>query len=100
MKNELAGGRLPSGKFGANAAWWWITMLAFNLNAAMKRLVLGGSFLHRGLKSIRFHLIHIAARLVKGANHVKLRISRGMEALGILIRARESMKVLAELQRG
>ena len=32
---------MPSGLFGANAAWWALTILAFNLNAAMKRLALG-----------------------------------------------------------
>jgi len=24
MKEDLAGGNLPSGAFGVNAAWWWI----------------------------------------------------------------------------
>ena len=41
LKSALAGGRLPSGLFGANTAWWAISVLAFNLNSAMKRLVLG-----------------------------------------------------------
>ena len=36
MKDDLAGGRLPSGLFGANAAWWAIMVLAHNLNALMK----------------------------------------------------------------
>lgn len=35
MKEDLAAGKLPSGLFGANA------VRAFNLNPAMKRLVLG-----------------------------------------------------------
>jgi len=43
MKEDLAGGTLPSGDFGENAAWWWIMVLAFNLNAALKGLVLEGS---------------------------------------------------------
>ncbi len=30
LKEDLAGGRLPSGLFGANAAWWAIAVLAFN----------------------------------------------------------------------
>ena len=38
---NLAGGRLPSGKFGANAAWWAMVVLAFNLNSALKQLALG-----------------------------------------------------------
>ena len=39
MKEDLAGGKLLSGDFGENAAWWGITALAFNLNVAMQRLV-------------------------------------------------------------
>lgn len=39
MKGDLAGGKMPSGLFGANAAWWWMMILAFNLNTAMKRRV-------------------------------------------------------------
>ena len=35
LKEDLAGGRLPSGQFGANAAWWAIAVLAFNLNSAL-----------------------------------------------------------------
>jgi hypothetical protein len=42
MKEDLAGGNLPSKLFRANAAWWAIMLLAYNLNNAMKRLVLGG----------------------------------------------------------
>ncbi len=41
MKDDLAGGKLPSADFGENAAWWWIMILAFNLNAMMKKLALG-----------------------------------------------------------
>ena len=39
MKEDLARGRLPSGDFGENAAWWWIMIFAHNLNTAMKNLV-------------------------------------------------------------
>jgi hypothetical protein len=36
MKEDLAGGKLPSGDFEENAARWLITVLALNLNAAMR----------------------------------------------------------------
>ena len=54
LKSDLAGGRLPSRLFGANAAWWAIAVLAFNLSSAMKRLVLGGQWVSRRLKAVRF----------------------------------------------
>ena len=51
MKEDLAGGTLPSGDFGENAAWWWMMVLAFNLNAALKSLVLGGQWVYKRMKS-------------------------------------------------
>lgn len=92
MKEDLAGGRLPSGDFGKNAAWWWIMILALNLNAAMKRLVLAENWLNSRLKAIRFHLIHIAGRIIRTANTLKIRISRGLDEI---VRARERMRELA-----
>ena len=38
LKRDLAGGRLPSGKFGGNAAWWTMAVLAFHRNSIMKWL--------------------------------------------------------------
>ena len=43
MKEDLAGGKLPSDDFGENAAWWWIMILAMNLNSIMKQVALGKS---------------------------------------------------------
>jgi hypothetical protein len=34
LKNGLGGGRLPSNKFGANAAWFRIACLSYNLLSA------------------------------------------------------------------
>src|SRR5271170_7306920 len=53
MKSDLAGGQMPSGLFGANAAWWALTILAFNLNAAMKRLALGEKWEPKRMKVLR-----------------------------------------------
>jgi hypothetical protein len=64
MKEDLAGGKLPSSHFGENAAWWWIMILAFNLNAAMKRLVLEESWVAKRMKAIRFSLIGLPGRVI------------------------------------
>jgi len=46
VKDDLAGGKLPSGDFGKNAAWWpacalhadrWVMILALNLNAIVSK---------------------------------------------------------------
>ena len=42
MKEDLAGGKLPSSAFGENAAWWWIMILAFNLELGDETAGTGG----------------------------------------------------------
>jgi len=65
MKGDFAGGRLPSGDFGENAAWWWIMILALNLNSALKQLALGRAWTPRRMKEIRFSLINLPGRIVE-----------------------------------
>ena len=95
LKEDLTGGRLPSGKFGANAAWWAIVVLAFNLNSAMKRLVLGGEWVSRRLKAVRFGVICIAGRVVRHARRLIIRLMRGHPAHELLVGARRRIRALA-----
>ncbi len=95
MKSDLAGGQMPSGLFGANAAWWALTILAFNLNAAMKRLALGESWAAKRMKALRFHLIGLPGRVVAHARKLIIRLGGGAEALAVLINARRTIRALA-----
>ena len=95
LKEDLAGGRLPSGKFGANAAWWAIVVLAFNLNSAMKRLVLGGEWVSRRLKAVRFGIINLAGRVVRHARKLIIRLARGHPSYDLLVSARQRIAALA-----
>lgn len=88
MKDDLAGGRLPSGTFGENAAWWSIMVLAHNLNTAMKNLVLQGSWVKRRMKAIRFHLINLTGRVMEHARELSIRLTGDHPSFGILITAR------------
>ncbi len=63
-KEDLAGGTLPSGRFGADAAWWQMLIVGFNLTAAMKRLILGEARVTKRFKAIRPWLINLLGRLV------------------------------------
>jgi hypothetical protein len=75
MKQDLAGGKLPSEDFGKNAAWWWIMILALNLNAALKLLVLGKDWVWKRMKAIRFSLINIPARIIERSRQLSLRLN-------------------------
>lgn len=94
MKNDFAGGRFPSGDFGENAAWWWIMVIAHNLNVLMKRLVFGDSWVAKRMKAIRFGFINIAGRVIEHARRILVRISGNHPSGRMLIDARQRIATL------
>lgn len=95
MKSDLAGGQLPSGLFGANAAWWALMILAHNLNAAMKRLVLGKEWVTKRMKALRFRLIGLPGRVVSHARKLIIRLGADADALATIVNARQTIRALA-----
>jgi hypothetical protein len=95
MKGDFAGGQLPSGDFGENAAWWWIMILAMNVNTIMKRLVLGGSWATRRMKAIRFSLITIPGRIVERSRELIIRLVKDHPALELYLEARRRIMAMA-----
>ena len=100
MKDDLAGGKLPSGDFGENAAWWWIMILALNLNALMKKLVLKDSFETKRMKAIRFSLINLPGRIVKRSRSLIVRLTKNHPSLELLLEARKEIGMLKPLPGG
>ena len=94
MKTDLAGGTLPSGKFGANAAWWAMMLLSHNLHAAMRLLALPGGLKKKRLKAIRFALIDVPARLVEHSRQLFIRLAAGNPALEWLVQMRRLIRGL------
>ena len=100
MKEDLAGGTLPSGDFGENAAWWWMMILAFNLNAALKVLVLGEKWIWKRMKAIRFSLINIPARLIGRSRQLSLRLNAADPAYEWLVWIRAKISKLLPAPSG
>jgi hypothetical protein len=73
MKSDFAGGRLPSAKFGANAAWWALMILAMNLQRIMQGLM-GEGWTKRRMKAVRYKLINAPGRLAQHARQYFLRV--------------------------
>jgi hypothetical protein len=92
MKGDFAGGKLPSGDFGENAAWWWIMILAMNLHTIMKRQVLGGSWASRRIKAIRFSFINIPGRIVERSRELIIRLVKDHPALDLYLEARRRIR--------
>jgi len=99
-EEALAGGKLPSSDFGANAAWWWMMILAFNLNAAMKQLALGGSWVTRRMKAIRFCLVNLPGRIIDHARELVIRLASGHPSLELLLDARLKIMALGSAPSG
>jgi hypothetical protein len=100
LKRDLAGGVLPSADFGENAAWWWIAVLAMNLNTLLKRLVLQGDWEDRRMKALRFGLIRIAGRVIEHARRLIIRVSGEHPAYRLLLEARARIATLASSPPG
>jgi hypothetical protein len=70
-------GRLPSRSFTVNAAWLTATMIATDLLAFAQTLLLHDTGLVRvEPKTLRYRLLHVAARLTHGQRRLWLRIDQ------------------------
>lgn len=77
LKDELGGGHVPSKRFGANAAWWTIAVLALNLHNLMKHHLLPEEYRKSRPKSLRFLLYTMAGKIVTHGRRTVLKIWTG-----------------------
>jgi hypothetical protein len=94
LKAELAAAALPSGKFGANAAWFRLNVLTYNLLTALKRLTLPGDLRTARPKRLRFLLFNTVGKVVAHARRTLLRLSGAVQH-ALLVRARGKIARLA-----
>ena len=95
VKNALGGGSFPSGRFGANAAWFRFALLTYNILSAIKQLLLPPSMDTARPKRMRFALFTLAGRISKHAGSIVLRIGRSAERLAELVASRLRLARLA-----
>ena len=82
IKNELAGGVMPCGRFGANAAWLRFAVLTYNVLTALKRLALPPELLTARPKRLRFLIFNTPGKLVHHARRTLLRLVRSWNRFG------------------
>jgi hypothetical protein len=75
LKNELAAGVLPCGRFGANAAWLRLAVLTHNVMTALKRMALPEEYLSARPKRLRFLIFNTAGRIIHHARRLICRIA-------------------------
>jgi len=94
FNKELKGGfgleQLPCGQFGANAVFFRLGVLAYNLFIGFKRLACPEAWARHTIATVRWKLIQIAGRIVRHAGQVILRLVADADLLALChgIRAR------------
>ena len=94
-KNELGAAVPPCGRFGANAAWYRLSLLTYNVLSALKSLALPPHLSAARPKRLRFSVFTLAGRLAAPAGRLVLRIGAAAERLAGLIAARGQLLRLA-----
>ena len=81
VRNAKATGlrRLPSKSWGINEAWCQVVALAVDLLAWTRHLTLTGELAKAEPKTMRYSLLHTAARITRGQRHRWLNIPNGTD---------------------
>jgi hypothetical protein len=98
LKNGFNLDYLPCGELEANAVWFGIAMLAYNLFIASKIYLLPEGWLKKTISMVRWQLIQIAGKIIHRARQIILRIcSIPIETYEIYRKARELCWELQEI---
>lgn len=88
FKDELGAGILPSQRFGANAAWFRLNALTYNLLTLLRRHALPERYRRARPKRLRFELFTLPARLVQHQRQITVRVCASPERTDEIVAAR------------
>jgi hypothetical protein len=86
IKNGLGGGQLPSAKFGANAAWFRIACIAYNVLVAVRQAWPDETLRNAKAKRMRFALINVTGRFSRDRRKITLKLSASVEWIKRLLK--------------
>jgi hypothetical protein len=79
LTNELAAEALPSAKFAANAAWFRLNVMLYNLLSAFKRVALPEELHTARPKRLRFVLLDGIGKVIRHARETLLRLAHAAQ---------------------
>jgi hypothetical protein len=95
LKHDVGARLFPSGKFGANAAWYRLAILALNLFVAMKHVALPEEWQTERLPTARFRFFNRAGRVIRHARRYMIVLSHLALPLGeIYLEVRQALAAL------
>ena len=92
LKNELGAGVLPCAEFGANAAWFFINALTYNILSALKTSGLPPALRDARPKRLRLRVLNLGAQIISHARSVLARVGETLAAGVELLRVRPRLK--------
>ena len=99
LKDELGAGVLPSARFGANAAWFRINTLTFNVLSVLKRRALPERFKDARPKRLRYELFTLAGELAVHQSQLSLRVPVSEQRLQEIVDARGRLLAMYDERR-
>jgi len=87
---------LPFRAFQANAAWLELALIAHDLLAWTRRLLLDGELARCDPKRLRYRLLHVAGRLTRHARRLRLHLPRGWAWGDALLQAFARLRALPQ----
>ena len=81
LKHGLGLEQLPCGDFGANAVFFRIGVLAYNLFIGFKRVACPAAWASQTIATVRWKLVQVAGRILRHAGQVVLRLVLDADAL-------------------
>jgi hypothetical protein len=91
-KNELGAGVLPTGKFGANAAWYRLTLLTYNVLTVLRRRALPERFHEARPKRLRYEVFTVPAEIHTHARQLTARLGAPPLTVEELVAARGRLR--------
>lgn len=99
VKNELGAGIVPSQRFGANAAWFRLNLITYNVLSLLKRHALPERLRDAKPKRLRYELFSVAAKIRHHAHELTVRLAAPPLTVEELVAARRRLLELSDQWR-
>lgn len=89
--------QMPCGEFEANAMYFSIGVMTYNLMIGQKYFVIQEGMQNCTVATLRWKLVHVAAWIVEHSNRVRLKIATTVEKFSHYLRMMKRMEAIAAL---
>ena len=83
LKQDVGMERMPCGETWANAVWFRLGVIAYNLLIGFRRLACPGAWARHTIATLRWTLVQVAGRIIHHAGQVVLRLVVDAERLAL-----------------